>query len=137
MNFSLSGSTGDTITMLAWRIDEFQLSGLSLFHFCTLISHLRFFTASDSQLSWCLLALQRWIWNPTCSEQREDNHSESREDAKEDSEEQVIGFKVKNAVLSPDEVEKGVWPENYSLSDHARLTVVFSIVRMLCPVFKT
>ncbi|CBI38741.3 unnamed protein product, partial [Vitis vinifera] len=80
---------------------------------------------------------QRWIWNPTCSEQREENHSESREDAKEDSEEQVIGFKVKNAVLSPHEVEKGVWPENYSLSDHARLTVVFSIVRMLCPVFKT
>ncbi|KAJ9680976.1 hypothetical protein PVL29_020070 [Vitis rotundifolia] len=80
---------------------------------------------------------QGWIWNPTCSEQREENHSESREDAKEDSEKQVIGLKVKNAVLYPREVEKGVWPENYSLSDHARLTVVFSVVRMLYPVFKT
>eukprot|EP00268_Persea_americana_P001727 TRINITY_DN10521_c5_g1_i1.p1 TRINITY_DN10521_c5_g1~~TRINITY_DN10521_c5_g1_i1.p1 ORF type:complete len:123 (+),score=28.28 TRINITY_DN10521_c5_g1_i1:329-697(+) len=35
-------------------------------------------------------------------------------------------FNVKNAVLFPSEVEKGLWPENYSLSDHARLTVVFS-----------
>ncbi|XP_042018217.1 uncharacterized calcium-binding protein At1g02270-like [Salvia splendens] len=47
--------------------------------------------------------------------------------------EQAIGFSVKNAVLFPTEVEKGMWPEDYSLSDHARLTVVFSPVRMTCP----
>lgn len=47
--------------------------------------------------------------------------------------EQAIGFSVKNAVLFPTEVEKGMWPEDYSLSDHARLTVVFSPVRMPCP----
>ncbi|KAK6155454.1 hypothetical protein DH2020_009702 [Rehmannia glutinosa] len=46
--------------------------------------------------------------------------------------EQTIGFSVKNAVLFPTEVEKGMWPEDYSLSDHARLTVVFSPVRMPC-----
>ncbi|XP_010671301.2 uncharacterized calcium-binding protein At1g02270 isoform X2 [Beta vulgaris subsp. vulgaris] len=45
---------------------------------------------------------------------------------------QAIGFSVKNAVLFPTEVEKGMWPEDYSLSDHARLTVVFSPVRMPC-----
>ncbi|KAL0358824.1 UNVERIFIED_CONTAM: putative calcium-binding protein [Sesamum angustifolium] len=45
---------------------------------------------------------------------------------------QTIGFSVKNAVLFPAEVEKGMWPEDYSLSDHARLTVVFSPVRMPC-----
>ncbi|KAL1565478.1 hypothetical protein AAHA92_07690 [Salvia divinorum] len=44
--------------------------------------------------------------------------------------EQTIGFSIKNAVLFPTEVEKGLWPEDYSLSDHARLTVVFSPVRM-------
>ncbi|KAL1539809.1 hypothetical protein AAHA92_24246 [Salvia divinorum] len=47
--------------------------------------------------------------------------------------EQAIGFSVKNAVLFPTEVERGMWPEDYSLSDHARLTVVFSPVRMQCP----
>lgn len=49
-----------------------------------------------------------------------------------DSQEQAVGFSVKNAVLFPPEVEKGRWPENYSLSDHARLTVVFSPIRMPC-----
>lgn len=43
-----------------------------------------------------------------------------------------IGFNVKNAALFPPEAEKGMWPENYSLSDHAPLTVVFSPVRMPC-----
>ncbi|CAA0813078.1 Calcium-binding endonuclease/exonuclease/phosphatase family [Striga hermonthica] len=46
--------------------------------------------------------------------------------------EQTIGFSVKNAVLFPTEVEKGMWPDDYSLSDHARLTVVFSPLRMPC-----
>lgn len=48
------------------------------------------------------------------------------------STEQTIGLSVKNAVLSPPEVERGMWPEDYSLSDHARLTVVFSPVRVSC-----
>ncbi|RRT50434.1 hypothetical protein B296_00036987 [Ensete ventricosum] len=43
---------------------------------------------------------------------------------------QAFGFSVKDAVLFPPEVEKGTWPEDYSLSDHAPLTVVFSPVRM-------
>lgn len=46
---------------------------------------------------------------------------------------QAFGFNVKDAVLFPPEVEKGTWPEDYSLSDHAPLTVVFSPVRMSCP----
>lgn len=52
------------------------------------------------------------------------------------TEEQIVGFSVKNAVLFPTEAEKGLWPENYSLSDHARLTVVFSPVRMPCYAVK-
>ncbi|XP_047974051.1 uncharacterized calcium-binding protein At1g02270-like isoform X1 [Salvia hispanica] len=51
--------------------------------------------------------------------------------------EQTIGFSIKNAVLFPTEVEKGLWPEDYSLSDHARLTVVFSPVRMPCSQLET
>ncbi|XP_059628904.1 uncharacterized calcium-binding protein At1g02270-like isoform X2 [Cornus florida] len=67
------------------------------------------------------------IWNPTWSEQRDEMSNEVREDI-----EQTIGFSVKNAGFFPTEVEKGMWPEDYSLSDHARLTVVFSPVRMSC-----
>ncbi|KAE8685151.1 brix domain-containing family protein [Hibiscus syriacus] len=48
------------------------------------------------------------------------------------AEEEAIGFSVKKAVLFPREVEKGIWPENYSLSDHARLTAVFSPMRLRC-----
>ena len=42
----------------------------------------------------------------------------------------MIGFKVKNATFFPPEVGKGIWPEYYSLSDHAHLTVEFSLVEM-------
>jgi len=45
---------------------------------------------------------------------------------------EAIGFMIKNAMLYPREVEKGLWPEDYSLSDHARLTAVFSPARMKC-----
>ncbi|EOY23736.1 hypothetical protein QUC31_008415 [Theobroma cacao] len=68
---------------------------------------------------------QQRIWKPTWSEHRDSNESV-------DGKEQAIGFSVKNAVLFPPEVEKGRWPDNYSLSDHARLTVVFSPIRMPC-----
>lgn len=47
-------------------------------------------------------------------------------------EEQAFGLNVRNAVLFPPEVETGTWPEDYSLSDHAPLTVVFSPARMPC-----
>ncbi|KAL3653748.1 hypothetical protein CASFOL_003429 [Castilleja foliolosa] len=71
------------------------------------------------------------IWNATLSEQGLEVRDDSRDDVINGTE-QTIGFSVKNAVLFPTEVEKGMWPENYSLSDHARLTVVFSPVRMPC-----
>ncbi|KAK7385480.1 hypothetical protein VNO78_31201 [Psophocarpus tetragonolobus] len=67
------------------------------------------------------------IWNPEGSYQRDDKKNWQHDDeANENEEEQTIGFNVKDAVLFPPEVEKGRWPKHYSLSDHARLTVVFS-----------
>lgn len=79
-----------------------------------------------------IMALQKRIWNPTWSQQRDENINEAWDEVMKGPKEQAIGFSVKNAVLFPSEVEKGMWPENYSLSDHARLTVVFSPVRMPC-----
>ncbi|PSR95455.1 EF-Hand 1, calcium-binding site protein [Actinidia chinensis var. chinensis] len=38
----------------------------------------------------------------------------------------TIRFNVSKAMLFPPEVERGAWPDDYSLSDHAQLTVVFS-----------
>ncbi|CAL0319585.1 unnamed protein product [Lupinus luteus] len=69
------------------------------------------------------------IWNSTSLEQRDDKNEEP-DNGSNDAQEQTIGFSVKNAVLFPPEVEKGRWPEDYSLSDHARLTVVFSPIRV-------
>ncbi|KAJ8439311.1 hypothetical protein Cgig2_022448 [Carnegiea gigantea] len=40
----------------------------------------------------------------------------------------TIRFVVKKARLWPPEAEEGMWPENYSLSDHALLTVEFGVV---------
>ncbi|XP_015878735.1 uncharacterized calcium-binding protein At1g02270 isoform X1 [Ziziphus jujuba] len=75
---------------------------------------------------------QQRIWNPTGSEQRDEYGNEVRNGDSKSSQQQTIGFSVKNAVLFPPEVEKGRWPDDYSLSDHARLTVVFSPIRMPC-----
>ncbi|AES98457.2 putative endonuclease/exonuclease/phosphatase, EF-hand domain pair [Medicago truncatula] len=78
------------------------------------------------------------VWNPTVSDyHRDDNKNDKQDDGPNDSEneeeeEETIGFSVKNAVLFPPEVEKGRWPEDYSLSDHARLTVVFSPITLTC-----
>ncbi|KAK7372872.1 hypothetical protein VNO80_06262 [Phaseolus coccineus] len=72
------------------------------------------------------------IWNPTGSDERDDKNEQHDDEANDSEEEQTIGFDVKNAVLFPPEVEKGRWPEDYSLSDHATLTVVLSPIRMLC-----
>ncbi|KAI5657485.1 hypothetical protein M9H77_26278 [Catharanthus roseus] len=74
---------------------------------------------------------QQRIWNPTWSEGKCEIGNDSWDDVVNGTEE-TIGFSVKNAVLFPAEVEKGTWPEDYSLSDHARLTVVFSPVKMPC-----
>ncbi|KAJ6338238.1 hypothetical protein OIU76_007835 [Salix suchowensis] len=73
---------------------------------------------------------KRRIWNSECSELKEENCSERTWDSEQGIEEEAIGFKVKKAVLFPREAEKGMWPENYSLSDHAPLTVIFCPVRI-------
>ncbi|GMJ00991.1 hypothetical protein like AT1G02270 [Hibiscus trionum] len=68
------------------------------------------------------------IWNSTCSvHMDEDNNSE---DSNDGATKEAIGLAVKNAILFPREVERGIWPENYHLSDHARLTALFSPVRL-------
>ncbi|XVF72910.1 hypothetical protein PTKIN_Ptkin12aG0158500 [Pterospermum kingtungense] len=71
------------------------------------------------------------IWDSTWSKHKDEDCSleESNENIEE---EETMGFAVKNAVLFPREAEKGIWPENYSLSDHARLTAVFTPVRLRC-----
>ncbi|KAI4340955.1 hypothetical protein MLD38_025742 [Melastoma candidum] len=74
---------------------------------------------------------QQRIWDPTQLDQNEEEICKSQV-VVVDTKTQTIGFSVKNAVLFPPEVEKGRWPEDYSLSDHARLTVVFSPIRMPC-----
>ncbi|KAG2708704.1 hypothetical protein I3843_05G185900 [Carya illinoinensis] len=75
---------------------------------------------------------QQRIWNPAGSDHRDESSKEVRDGDTKVIQEQTIGFSIKNAVLFPPEVEKGRWPEDYSLSDHARLTVVFSPIRMPC-----
>lgn len=37
-----------------------------------------------------------------------------------------VSFDVRDATLYPPETKDGVWPQDYSLSDHAVLTAVFS-----------
>lgn len=72
-----------------------------------------------------MVKLQQRIWNAYSGQGEKASDGASILNT-----EQTIGFSIKNAVLFPTEVEKGLWPEDYSLSDHARLTVVFSPVRM-------
>ncbi|GLT34252.1 hypothetical protein SLA2020_087760 [Shorea laevis] len=67
------------------------------------------------------------IWNSSWSEQTEENR-----DFEDSKEEEAMGFAVKNAVLFPREAEKGMWPESYSLSDHVRLTVAFTPMKIHC-----
>ncbi|KAK0592777.1 hypothetical protein LWI29_025188 [Acer saccharum] len=72
------------------------------------------------------------IWKTTWSDQGDEisNGVQDGGGGVKVNQEQTIGLSVENAVLFPPEVEKGRWPENYSLSDHARLTVVFSPIQM-------
>lgn len=75
------------------------------------------------------------MWNMTVMVQSENckgSMMECKKEEGEDKEEEAIGLKVKKAVLFPEEAEKGMWPENYNLSDHACLTVQFSPVKVLC-----
>ncbi|XP_057547300.1 uncharacterized calcium-binding protein At1g02270-like isoform X2 [Amaranthus tricolor] len=74
---------------------------------------------------------QQRIWYSEDLDDGSIHDNDCHDDAVHDMQ-QAIGFSVKNAVLFPTQVEKGMWPEDYSLSDHARLTVVFSPVRMPC-----
>lgn len=71
---------------------------------------------------------QQRIWNPTWSDQIE-NPTRDQED-NVNGMRATIGLDVQNAKLFPTETENGCWPEDYSLSDHASLTVVFSPIRM-------
>jgi hypothetical protein len=80
--------------------------------------------------------LQKKIWrSPKWWEQHEQLNTPEeilivKNEAQEEREASTFGFNVKDAVLFPPEVEKGLWPDNYSLSDHAPLTVVFSPVQL-------
>ncbi|XP_010685415.2 uncharacterized calcium-binding protein At1g02270 [Beta vulgaris subsp. vulgaris] len=61
-----------------------------------------------------------------CGFQHEEHGNNSVDEAQNSA--ATIGFVVKNATLFPQEVEEGTWPDNYSLSDHAHLTVDFAVI---------
>ncbi|KAK8500441.1 hypothetical protein V6N12_013965 [Hibiscus sabdariffa] len=69
------------------------------------------------------------IWSSTCPVHMDEDNN--LEDSNDGSMKEAIGLAVKNAMLFPREVERGIWPENYHLSDHARLTALFSPVRLM------
>lgn len=73
---------------------------------------------------------QRCIWSPRLSEHPDEGSEQWTELGSCTEIPMAFGFSVKDAVLFPPEVERGMWPENYSLSDHAPLTVVFSPVKL-------
>ncbi|CAH8352038.1 unnamed protein product [Eruca vesicaria subsp. sativa] len=81
------------------------------------------------------------MWSMTVMVQSENCKESVMESKKEEGddkeEEEAVGLKVKKAVLFPQEAERGLWPENYSLSDHACLTVQFSPVKVLCTLWKS
>ncbi|XP_052205779.1 uncharacterized calcium-binding protein At1g02270-like isoform X2 [Diospyros lotus] len=74
------------------------------------------------------------VWNPCgpvhLEEDNEENGVGTEELLSTHSTETTIGFTVNKAMFLPQEVENGMWPENYSLSDHAQLTVEFSVVQL-------
>ncbi|GMH12679.1 hypothetical protein Nepgr_014520 [Nepenthes gracilis] len=55
----------------------------------------------------------------------EGNRREMDGESKADACGGTIGFVVKKATLFPSEAKRGLWPENYTLSDHAHLIVDF------------
>ncbi|ESW07503.1 hypothetical protein PHAVU_010G135200, partial [Phaseolus vulgaris] len=55
------------------------------------------------------------IWNSACPNHVLENLNGCMEDVNTELEQQeAIGFMIKNAMLYPREVEKGLWPEDYS-----------------------
>ncbi|KAL3714415.1 hypothetical protein ACJRO7_006354 [Eucalyptus globulus] len=125
-------NAGDCITYLGFckALKQFKLTG-----------HSHGLSAEETKDLWVQVDIdgdgvvnfeefKQQIWNPSWSEQRTEEKSKFQDG--KGCQKQTIGFSVKNAVLFPPEVEKGRWPENYSLSDHARLTVVFSPIKMPC-----
>jgi len=75
--------------------------------------------------------MQQQIWSSTALD-RDNNKNGYQDGGSNDAHEQTIGFGVKNEILFPPEVEKGRWPEDYSLSDQARLTAILLPIRMPC-----
>lgn len=73
--------------------------------------------------------MQQQIWNPLWSEESEEI-SQGRMVVRKNTNKLPMCIDVKNAAHFPPKVEKGMWPENYSLSDHARLTAASSPLRM-------
>ncbi|KAF7830816.1 putative calcium-binding protein [Senna tora] len=73
---------------------------------------------------------QQHIWIP--ADQIDERKNEDLNGESNGIQEQRLGFSVKDAALFPPEAEKGIWPDDYSLSDHARLTVAFSPIRLSC-----
>lgn len=75
-----------------------------------------------------LLSWQASIWNTDWHDQCENTCLEEMALEQESfhNKDVVYGLTVKDAVLFPPEVETGIWPDNYNLSDHAPLTVTFS-----------
>lgn len=65
-------------------------------------------------------------------EENEENRVQTNESLNECTYPNTIGFDIKKAAFFPPEVEIGMWLENYTLSDHALLTVEFSPVTMQC-----
>lgn len=72
-------------------------------------------------------------WTLCASFQHEEHDKKSTEEEGEapDQSAATIGFVVKKAMLFPPEAEEGLWPENYSLSDHAHLTVEFGVLEKM------
>ncbi|GMP99084.1 hypothetical protein CsSME_00046708 [Camellia sinensis var. sinensis] len=76
------------------------------------------------------------VWNRCSFVQENEENGENRERTKKMLDAVTIAttirFIVSKAMFYPPEVARGMWPENYSLSDHAQLTVVFSPVQLSC-----
>ncbi|KAK9727037.1 hypothetical protein RND81_05G254100 [Saponaria officinalis] len=68
-----------------------------------------------------------------CSSQNEEQNKKRVADMEGARESRAtIEFVVKKAMLFPEEVENGTWPESYLLSDHAHLSVEFDINEVHC-----
>ncbi|XXG77585.1 hypothetical protein AAC387_Pa08g1712 [Persea americana] len=128
--FLKADSHGDYITYSGFcqALHQLSLTGLSYGLSAEEIKDLWIQADIDGNGVVDYVEFQKRIWDPPL----EETSDEERSDARKDMDRLTIGFDVKNAVLFPPEVEKGMWPENYSLSDHAPLTVVFSPRRMPC-----